>query len=102
MSFRSPGSPASGLCSLGWSVAEGSASSPTPTTPVQNPFTDRTLAYNFFHWVLGFTLIYAMLFGLGDLLFSRLVHGCALIALSAACLAVLFWSLNRRGWSVWK
>jgi Na+/proline symporter len=102
LSSRSPGSPASGLCSLGWSAAEGSASSPAPTTPVQNPFTDRTLAYNFFHWVLGFTLIYAMLFGLGDLLFSRLVHGCALIALSAACLGLLFWSLNRRGWSVWR
>jgi hypothetical protein len=43
-----------------------------------------------------------MLFGLGDLLFSRLVHGCALIALSAACLGLLFWSLNRRGWSVWR
>jgi hypothetical protein len=63
---------------------------------------DSALAYNFFHWVLGFTLIYAMLFGLGDLLFGRLVHGGALIALSAACLAILFWSLNRRGWSVWK
>ena len=25
LSFRSPGSPASGLCSLGWSAAEGSA-----------------------------------------------------------------------------
>ena len=23
------------------------------------------------------------------------------IALSPTCLAVLFWSLNRRGWSVW-
>jgi hypothetical protein len=84
------------------SAAEGSASSPTPTTAVQNPFTDRTLAYNFFHWVLGFTLVYAMLFGLGDLLFGRLAHGCALIALSAACLGLLFWSLNRRGWSVWR
>jgi Na+/proline symporter len=72
-----------------------------PTHP-QDPEHDPTLAYNFFHWVLGFTLVYAMLFGLGDLLFGRLVHGCALIALSAACLGLLFWSLNRRGWSVWK
>jgi hypothetical protein len=74
----------------------------TNSAPVANPQHDPTLAYNFFHWVLGFTLIYAMLFGLGDLLFGRLVHGCALIALSAACLGLLFWSLNRRGWSVWR
>jgi hypothetical protein len=63
---------------------------------------DPTLAYNFFHWVLGFTLVYAMLFGVGDLLFGRTATAYALMALSAACLAVLFWSLNRRGWSVWR
>jgi hypothetical protein len=31
-----------------------------------------TLAYNFFLWILGFTLVYAMLFGVGDLLFGRI------------------------------
>jgi Na+/proline symporter len=61
-----------------------------------------TLRYNFLHWVLGFTLIYALLFGVGDLLFSRFAAGVGLMALSAACLGVLFLSLNRRGWSVWK
>ena len=63
---------------------------------------DSTLGYNFFHWVLGFTLVYAMLFGVGDLLFGRIAPGCGLLALSGACLAVLFYSLNRRGWSVWR
>jgi hypothetical protein len=63
---------------------------------------DPTLRYNFFHWVLGFTLVYAMLFGVGDLLFGRIAPGCALLALSGSCLAVLFYSLNRRGWSVWR
>jgi hypothetical protein len=63
---------------------------------------DSTLRYNFFHWVLGFTLVYAMLFGVGDLLFDRIALGCGLLTLSAACLAVLFYSLNRRGWSVWR
>jgi hypothetical protein len=63
---------------------------------------EPTLRYNFLHWVLGFTLIYALLFGVGDLLFSRVAAGLALIALSAACLGILFVSLNRRGWSVWK
>jgi Na+/proline symporter len=63
---------------------------------------DPTLAYNFFHWVLGFTLIYSLLFGVGDILFGRYPVGAGLMTLSATCLAVLFWSLNRRGWSVWR
>ncbi|HEY5054605.1 MAG TPA: sodium:solute symporter family protein [Acidobacteriaceae bacterium] len=63
---------------------------------------EPTLRYNFLHWVLGFTLVYAMLFGIGDLLFGRVAAGLGLVALSGVCLAVLFWSLNRRGWSVWR
>ncbi len=80
------------------------ATTPTPaaTTPLQDPQHDPTLRYNFLHWVLGFTLVYAMLFGVGDLLFSRTATGLALLTLSAACLAALFYSLNRRGWSVWR
>jgi Na+/proline symporter len=63
---------------------------------------EPTLRYDFFHWVLGFTLIYAMLFGIGDVLFGRMGAGLGLVALSISCLALLFWSLNRRGWSVWR
>jgi Na+/proline symporter len=63
---------------------------------------DSTLGYNFFHWVLGFTLVYAMLFGVGNLLFGRVGAGTGLMALSLGCLGVLFWSLNRRGWSAWR
>ena len=64
--------------------------------------TDPTLRYNFLHWILGFTLVYAMLFGVGDLLFARIASGCALLTLSAVCLVLLFYSLNRRGLSVWR
>jgi len=63
---------------------------------------EPTLRYNFLHWVLGFTLIYAMLFGIGHVLFGRTGAGLGLIALSCALLGILFWSLNRRGWSVWR
>jgi Na+/proline symporter len=84
------------------SEAEGSASSPAPTSPAADPAHDPTLRYNFFHWILGFTLVYAMLFGVGDLLFARVAHGIALLTLSASFLAILFYSLNRRGWSVWR
>ena len=56
------------------------------------------LRYHFFHWVLGFTLVYATLFGVGNLLFGRTQLGAGMLAGAAACLAVLFWSLSRRGW----
>ncbi len=63
---------------------------------------EPTLRYNFYHWVLGFTLVYAMLFGVGNLLFGRYPMGAGLIILSVACLTVLFRSLERRGWSVFR
>lgn len=63
---------------------------------------EPTLAYNFFHWVLGFSLVYSMLFGVGNVIFGRTLLGLCMIAASLALLGVLFWSLNRRGWSVFK
>jgi SSS family solute:Na+ symporter len=56
------------------------------------------LRYNFFHWVLGFSLIYLMLFGVGNVLFSRTALGLGMMAGSLVCLGLLFWSLQRRGW----
>jgi hypothetical protein len=46
---------------------------------------EPTLSYHFFHWALGFTLVYAMVFGVGNLLFGRTGGGIALIALSWGC-----------------
>src|SRR5450432_1761266 len=46
---------------------------------------DSTLAWSFFQWVLGFTLVYSMLFGVGDLLFGRIGIGVALLGLSFGC-----------------
>ena len=63
---------------------------------------EPTLRYNFYHWVLGFTLVYSMLFGVGNVLFERYGMGIGMIVLSLACLAVLFRSLERRGWSVFQ
>jgi hypothetical protein len=57
-----------------------------------------TLRWNFVHWVLGFTLIYATLFGVGNLLFSRATAGVLMLVYAAVALALLFWSLNRQGW----
>ncbi len=60
------------------------------------------LRWNLIHWVLGFTLIYLMLFGVGNLLFGRNALGIAMMAASAGCLGLLFWSLNRQGWGVFR
>ena len=60
------------------------------------------LRWNFFHWILGFSLIYLMLFGVGNVLFGRDGTGVLMIAVSLACLGILFWSLNRRGWGAFR
>ena len=56
------------------------------------------LRFHFLHWVLGFTLVYSTLFGVGNILFGRTALGLAMLTGAAACLALLFWSLQRRGW----
>ncbi len=61
-----------------------------------------TLRYHFFHWILASTMVYAMLFGFGNILFGRMMPGLSLVAYATAALATLFWSLNRQGWSVFK
>jgi len=63
---------------------------------------EPTLRYNFYHWALGFTLVYSMLFGVGNVLFGRYALGTGLILLSVTCLTILFRSLERRGWSVFR
>ena len=60
------------------------------------------LRWNFMHWVLGFSLVYLMLFGVGNVLFSRTAVGVVMIATSLGCLGALFWSLNRRGWGTFR
>jgi SSS family solute:Na+ symporter len=60
------------------------------------------LRYNFLHWVLGFSLIYATLFGVGNLLFSRALLGTTMLAFAAICLWLLFRSLSRRGWGTFR
>jgi hypothetical protein len=65
------------------------------------PASERTrpeLRYHFYHWVLGFSLVYATLFGAGNLLFSRTGTGLAMLLFAAICLGLLFRSLSRRGW----
>ena len=61
-----------------------------------------TLRYHFFHWILASSMVYAMLFGFGNILFGHITPGIYLITYAAAAMGTLFWSLNRQGWSVFK
>ncbi len=62
----------------------------------------HTLGWNTLHWVLGFTSVYATLFGIGNLLFHRVADGLLLLTLSAAALVAMFRSLNRQNWSMFR
>ena len=60
------------------------------------------LSLSFFHWILGCSLIYGVLFGTGDLLFGRLLPGFVLIGVGVVGAALLFWSLERNNWNVFR
>ena len=54
---------------------------------------------NLLDWVAGCVLIYGILFGAGKLLLGETGMGIALVAAGLAGGAVIYWDLNRRGWS---
>lgn len=55
--------------------------------------------WNFIDWICGCVLIYAALFGVGKIIFGEPMMGVMLLVLAAAAGAVIYWDLNRRGWS---
>jgi Na+/proline symporter len=54
---------------------------------------------NLLDWISGCVLIYGILFGTGKLLLGEMGMGIALVAAGLAGGAVIYWDLNRRGWS---
>jgi hypothetical protein len=54
---------------------------------------------NLLDWISGCVLIYGVLFGVGKLLLHETVVGLGLLVLGLAGGAVIYWDLNRRGWS---
>jgi Na+/proline symporter len=54
---------------------------------------------NLLDWISGCVLIYGVLFGVGKLLLKETGIGLALLALGLLGGAVIYWDLNRRGWS---
>ena len=58
----------------------------------------RDLASNAFDWVMGCTLVYCCMFGIGELVLQAWVVGFLLLAIAAVAGYLIYWSLSRRGW----
>ena len=55
--------------------------------------------FNVLDWLSGCLLIYGFLFGTGKLLLHETTSGVVLLALGVLGGALIYWDLNRRGWS---
>ena len=54
--------------------------------------------FNLMDWLLGVAMIYAFLFGTGNIIFGRLLSGLLFMGFGLAFGAVIYRDLNRRGW----
>lgn len=54
---------------------------------------------NLMDWVAGCVLIYGALFGIGKLLLKDYAMGAGMLVVAAIAGYVIYWDLNRRGWS---
>ena len=55
--------------------------------------------WNFVDWISGCVLIYSALFGVGQIIFGDATTGVLMLILAAAAGYIIYWDLNRRGWS---
>jgi hypothetical protein len=58
----------------------------------------RDFAANTFDWVMGCTLVYCAMFGIGELVLQAWLVGFVLLACAAIAGYLIYWSLSRRGW----
>jgi Na+/proline symporter len=59
----------------------------------------RDFGWNLLDWICGCVLIYGTLFGTGKIILKDTGMGVAFLACAAIAGAVIYWDLNRRGWS---
>jgi SSS family solute:Na+ symporter len=58
----------------------------------------RDFGANTFDWIMGCTLVYCCMFGIGELVLQAWLAGLLLLAAAAAAGYAIYWSLSRRGW----
>jgi solute:Na+ symporter, SSS family len=58
----------------------------------------RDFGANTFDWIMGCTLVYCCMFGIGELVLQAWLTGFALLVVAAIAGALIYWSLSRRGW----
>ena len=58
----------------------------------------RDAGWNLLDWVMGCTLVYGCLFGIGNLVLENWLPGSLLLMLAVVAGAVIWWDLSRRGW----
>ena len=74
---------------LGWKRIAALAPEIKPT---------HDLGANTFDWIMGCTLIYCSLFGIGELVLQAWLAGVLLLFCGGVAGYLIYWSLSRRGW----
>ena len=69
-----------------------------PIAATESVHSTQSLAWSAADWVAGCGLIYCSLFGMGHLIFGRMLQAGLLLALGVFCAWFIYWDLNRRGW----
>jgi len=59
----------------------------------------RDFGANTFDWVMGCTLVYCCMFGIGELVLQSYATGVFLLVIATIAGYLIYWSLARRGWS---
>jgi solute:Na+ symporter, SSS family len=59
----------------------------------------RDFGANSFDWIMGCTLVYCCMFGVGELVLQAWLTGLVLLVVAAIAGYLIYWSLSRRGWT---
>jgi SSS family solute:Na+ symporter len=64
-----------------------------PDVPIQHDG-----LFNLLDWICGCGLVYAVLFGVGKLIFGYWIAGAGFLVSALVAAGIIHWDLNRRGW----